>query len=237
MDSSVRNRTSETVQETRLPEQPSSRRSPNVAPLSRWIRDLHLYLGLFVSPFVLVFATSVFFLVHNWLPKALEGPAGTRSVSDLPLPENLAQLSGRERIDALKPALERAQVYGEVGWIQHLAKENRLVIPVTVPGRLATVTIDVVRREATIREQTTGLADALVLLHKSPGPHLAAIRMNWPWMRLWFWVADATVYLVLFITVSGVYLWYLVRAQRRIGMVLMAAGAVSFFSLVYAIVH
>jgi len=56
-------------------------------------------------------------------------------------------------------------------------------------------------------------------------------------MRLWFWVADATVYLVLFITVSGVYLWYLVRAQRRIGMVLMAAGAVSFFSLVYAVVH
>ena len=28
-------------------------------------RDLHLYFGLFVSPFVLVFAFSVFFLVHS----------------------------------------------------------------------------------------------------------------------------------------------------------------------------
>ena len=29
------------------------------------IRDLHMFLGLFISPFVLVFAISVFFLVHT----------------------------------------------------------------------------------------------------------------------------------------------------------------------------
>ena len=28
-------------------------------------RDLHLYLGLFISPFVLLFAISVIFLVHS----------------------------------------------------------------------------------------------------------------------------------------------------------------------------
>jgi hypothetical protein len=32
-------------------------------------RDLHLYLGLFISPFVLVFQLRCFFLVHAWLPK------------------------------------------------------------------------------------------------------------------------------------------------------------------------
>lgn len=208
-----------------------------VAPFSQWIRDLHLYLGLFISPFVLVFALSVFFLVHAWLPKAASNPARPRTVSDLPLPANLDQLSGRERIDALKPALDRAQVHGEVGWIQHLAKENRVVVPVTVPGRLTTVTIDVARREASVQEQNAGLADGLVVLHKSPGPHLAAIRMNWPYMRVWFWLADATVYLVLFITVSGLYLWYILRSQRKIGVALLVAGAVSFFSLVYALVH
>ncbi len=133
--------------------------------------------------------------------------------------------------------LERAQVHGEVGWIQHLARENKLVIPVTVPGRLTTVTIDVARREASVREQTTGLSDALVLLHKSPGPHLAGIRMNWPWMRVWYWLADATVYLVLFITVSGLYLWYLLRSERKIGILLLVAGGLTFCTLIYAIVH
>jgi hypothetical protein len=31
----------------------------------RAMRDFHLYLGLFISPFILVFAISVFFLVHG----------------------------------------------------------------------------------------------------------------------------------------------------------------------------
>jgi hypothetical protein len=205
--------------------------------LNRWVRDLHLYLGLFASPFVLVFAVSVFFLVHAGFPQPRPNPAGTRSVADLPLPANLDQLSGRERIDALRPALDRARVYGEVGWIQHLARDNRLIVPVAVPGRITTVTIDVARREAAIEEQSTGWTGAVVALHKAPGPHLAGLRMNWIYMRVWFWLADATVYLVLFITLSGVYLWVLLRAERRIGVTLLAAGAISCCTLVYALVH
>ncbi len=212
------------------------RANPQTGPtFAGLVRDLHLYLGLFISPFVLLFAASVFFLVHNCVPKASR--ASTRTVSDLPLPANLEQLSGRERIEALKPALQRAHVHGEVGWIQHVARDNRLVIPVTVPGRLTTVNIDLVRREASIQEQQTGLADALVLLHKSPGPHLAGIRMNWPWMRVWYWLADATVYLILFITVSGIYLWFLLRPQRATGVALLLVGAASFCAVVYALVH
>ena len=33
----------------------------------RWIRDLHLYFGLFISPFILLFAGSVFYLNHGKL--------------------------------------------------------------------------------------------------------------------------------------------------------------------------
>ena len=97
--------------------------------------------------------------------------------------------------------------------------------------------IDVAKREASIDVRDTGLADALVTLHKSPGPHLVGIRMNWFPMRVWFWFADAAVYLLWFITVSGLWLWYALRADRRIGLALLAAGAVSCFGLVYAIVH
>jgi hypothetical protein len=61
--------------------------------------------------------------------------------------------------------------------------------------------------------------------------------MNWFPMRVWFWFADATVYLLLFITVSGVCLWYILRSDRRIGLALLAFGFMSLVSLVYAIVH
>ena len=202
----------------------------------RFIRDLHLYLGLFISPFVVVFAASVFFLVHAWLPKSREAGA-TRVVTDLALPANLETLSGRQLIDALQPVLAGIQAQGEVGWVQHRAKEHRLILPVSVPGRLTTVTIDVAQRAATIEPRTTGLADAFVMLHKSPGPHLVGIRMNWFFMRLWRWFADGTVYLVLFLSVSGLYLWYGLRTERRIGLCLLAAGVISFSGMVYVLVH
>jgi hypothetical protein len=203
----------------------------------RLIRDLHLYLGLFSSPFVLVFAISVFFLVHSWRPRLASETSTTRVISALPLPGDLQTLSGRPLIDALKPTLEKADVRGEVGFVRHLVKEDKLIIPVTVPGRETTVSISIASREATIVTRETGLADALVTLHKSPGQHGPDIRMNWFPMRAWRWMADATVYLILFISVSGIYLWYVLRAERAVGIILLFAGALSFFGMAYALSH
>jgi len=206
-------------------------------PFYRVVRDLHLYLGLFISPFVLVFSISVFFLVHSWLPTVSSVKSSTRLVSDLPLPQNLQTLSGRALIDAIKPALEKAGVPGEVGFIRHMVKEEKLVIPVMIPGRETTVTISLANREASIATRETGLASALVTLHKSPGPHGPGIRMNWFFMKAWRWMADATVYLILFISVSGIYLWYALRGERVVGFILLFAGAVSFFGMAYALSH
>ena len=203
----------------------------------RVTRDLHLYFGLFISPFVLVFAVSVFFLVHSWSQKSASGINPESTITGLSLPADLEAVSGRERIDKLKPVLERLGVQGEYGWVQHLPKQHRFVIPVTVPGRVTTVTLDLTKREASIAQRTTGLADALMVLHMSPGQHLADIRKNWFYMRVWSWLADATVYLTLFITASGVYLWYVLRAERRVGLGLLAAGAASFSGIVYALCH
>ena len=153
----------------------------------------------------------------------------------MPLPGDWRKLSGRPLIDALKPALEKAGVPGEVGFVQNLVNEGKLIIPVTIPGRETTVSISIASGEATIVSRETGLADALLTLHKSPGQHGPSIRMNWFYMRAWRWMADATVYLVLFISVSGIYLWYVLRAERSVGYILLFAGALSFFVMAYAL--
>jgi hypothetical protein len=69
-----------------------------------------------------------------------------------------------------------------------------------------------------------------------PGPHNANLRGNAAFIRAWRWIADATVYLLLFLTVSGVYLWAVLKTERRIGLALLAAGAVSFGGLIFALV-
>ena len=116
----------------------------------RLIRDLHLYIGLFISPFVILFSVTVFFLAYSWLPRIGSETSNTRIVSAFLLPENLASLSGRALIDGLKPGLERAGIQGEVGFVRHLIKEEKLIIPVIIPGRVTTVSVSITNREATI---------------------------------------------------------------------------------------
>ncbi len=203
--------------------------------LHRILHDFHYYSGLFVCPFVLVFSFSVFFLVHVWLPGVTEG-VSRRVVSNIEVSPGLSERSGRALIDALRPTLKTAGVEGEVGWVQHSPGGNQYVLPVSVPGRLSTVTVDIAKRQASIEERTTGLADALIQLHKSPGPHLVGMRMNWFFMRIWWWLSDATVYVLLFLTLSGIYLWYVLRRDRKPGFALIAVGAFSFLMIVYALV-
>ena len=197
-------------------------------------RDLHLYAGLFISPFVVLFAFSVFALVHPVSPASAARPA--RLVQNLEIPAGAEELSGRARVDALRSLLDQLRVHGEIGFIRYVPKERRLSIPVTLPGRETILDLDLSTRTATITDRETGIWDDLILLHKAPGPHLVDIRMNWGPMRVWRWLADATVYLLLFISASGVYLWVTLRSERRVGIAMLIAGAGSFCGMVYALV-
>jgi hypothetical protein len=199
-------------------------------------RDLHLYVGLFISPFVLVFAVSVFYLVHGLAQRpAPRSSDASRTVADLNVPRGVAGMQGRARVDALRPILEQLGVRGEVDFVRHVASERRLIIPVRLPDHDTIVSLDYDHNTATVTSRSHAFQDALVYLHKMPGPHNVDVRGNSSLMRGWRILADATTYLFLFITVSGIYLWIALRAERRVGLALILAGAGTFWGLVYAI--
>lgn len=156
-------------------------------------------------------------------------------VSNLPVAAELERLSGRDQVNAVRPVLDRLGIKGEISFIRLIAKEHRLLIPVLLPGRETTVDLNLQRRTAAVSERHTGLSDALIHLHKMPGPHNFTVRGNSSYMRVWRRLTDVASYGLLFLTLSGVYLWAVLRAERRIGIVLLSTGAVSFFGLVYAI--
>ena len=205
-------------------------------PVYTTTRNLHLYAGLFLSPFVLLFAVSVFYLVHA--PPSAPAPAPappTRAAAGVPVSLALETLSPPDQVAALRPVLATLGVPGEINFIRRLPKEHRLIVPVLLPGSETTVDLDLVARTATITLRPTGFADALVHLHKMPGPHNVALRGNSPYMRLWRYLADATSYGIFFLSLSGLYLWAVLRAERRLGLALLAAGALTFFGLLYAL--
>ena len=199
-------------------------------------RDLHLYCGLFLSPFILVFSVSVFYLVHGLAQRpAPVASDASRTAANLSVPPDIARLQGRARVDALRVVLEQLDVRGEVDFVRHVVSEHRLIVPVRLPDRDTIVSLDYEKRTATVTSRHQSLGDALVYLHKMPGPHNVDVRGNSWIMHLWRVLADATVYLLLFITLTGIYLWTALRAERRIGIVLILAGAVTFGGLVYVI--
>lgn len=201
--------------------------SPRVYGLTR---DLHLYVGLFLSPFVLVFALSVVFLNHTWLPWGMDAGKGeTRQVA-VTLPDEPDNLELARRIQ------RQIGVPGEIDFINRNLKRQRLSFPITSPGRTTTVRVDLASGVAELEQRETGVWDAMVYLHKMPGPHNVSVRGNWVMTRIWGWLADATVYLLLFVTASGVYLWMVLKAERRAGLIFLGAGVLSFVGIVATIV-
>ena len=199
-------------------------------------RDLHLYFGLFLSPFILLFSFSVFYLVHGLTRRpAPTASDTTRTVAALSVPPDLGAMQGRARVEALRPLLDQLGVRGEIDFVRHVASEHRLIVPVRLPDSDTIVTLDYDQRTATVTTRRQSLGDALVYLHKMPGPHNVDVRGNTRLIRAWRILADGTAYVLLFITISGIYLWFALRAERRVGLALIAGGAVTFGGLVYVI--
>jgi len=203
--------------------------------LYRWTRDLHLYGGLFLSPFLLVFAVSVFFLNHG---KVAPGQwMSVETVQNVQVPVDIDRVQGQEAIAAGQTIMRQVGVDGEIGFTRFVRQTRHFIFPVSKPGMEASIDVDVGARAAIVSRRQTGLWERVAYLHKMPGPHNVAIRGNWPPTNAWRVFADLTVYLALFITISGIYLWWAIRAERRAGVVLLSAGFLTIVGCVVVLFH
>ena len=190
-----------------------------------WTRDLHYYFGLFLSPYVLVFAVTTILLNHSW--KSGE-PEVQKSTSPVELAEGVeASQQGRHVLDQLNLA-------GEIGLSRRNARENKLDIRATKPGYNVRVQVDLATKMAEIEERRQGFLNALVYMHFNPGPHRVR-GVNWFFSKVWGWLADTVVYLLFFISISGIYMWAVIKAERKIGLILIGAGCLSFAAILTAL--
>ena len=66
-----------------------------------------------------------------------------------------------------------------------------------------------------------------------PGPHNAKLRGNSFFMKNWKLLADGVVYLLLFLSASGVFLWYFLKVERKLGWVSIVVGIILFTGLLF----
>ena len=177
-----------------------------------FIRKLHLYFGLFISPFVLIFSFSVLAFNHEGLLNQFA------PVTHLPeirikfdkIPYDTSDLT------TAKAICRKLGIDGEVDFISK--GEDYISFPVNKPGLRTMIKINTLTDSAFITREQQGSMRAMSYLHKMPGPHNEKIRGNTIFLKIWRVLADAVVYVLLFLTVSGIFLWYFLKIERNMGL-------------------
>jgi hypothetical protein len=189
------------------------------------IRALHLYFGLFISPFIVIFAISVLAFNHP-------GFFNLKN-SGKPLNQTRTKLDtipwATTDLGTARAIINKLGIKGEIDFISK--NEDQISFPVNKPGLQIRVTVNKHNDSVLITRQPENYLKAMSWLHIMPGQHNAAMRGNSPFMKIWRIIADLTVYLIIFLLISGVYLWYFVEFRRINGLYAIILGILFFAGL------
>jgi hypothetical protein len=193
------------------------------------IRRLHIYFGLFISPFILIFSISVLAFNHaGFLNKVNPVKA---------FPEIRTRLDSipYDTTDLLtaKGILHKLGLNGEIDFIN--INKDKISFPVNKPGLKSYITVYRHTDSVAITRQIEGSFGAMNYLHIMPGQHNAKIRGNSLYLKTWRIMADAVVYLILFLILSGIYLWYILEFERNSGFYAIVLGMLFFTGLIILI--
>lgn len=210
--------------------------------LHHWLRRLHLYVGLFLCPFLVIFAISTIMLNHG----VARTPSESVSTVPLAIPQDVLAPVVKQRV--LRDMTQQQKVRARRILVDHIVSELGLVgevggagvlrngqttVSVAVPGRTTRALVDVRAGEATVTVTRFGPLDTMRYLHLNPGPHRHPTSII---TKAWGWIADMTVYAAIFLTISGVYMWLVIRAERKAGLIFLGAGCASFFAILYTLI-
>ncbi len=139
-----------------------------------------------------------------------------------------------DTLDSVRVVMKQAGISGWVTFFRHIEDKNQYRFIVLRPTVRRDVTVDLENKTVEIMKRPNDFKSTLAWLHVMPGPHTQ--HKNWSFLFLWWTLADAVVYGVIFLSVTGVYLWFFIKAERKIGFFLITLGILSFAFLLIPLV-
>ena len=190
-----------------------------------FVRKLHLYVGLFISPFILIYSFSVLALNHErllnqFVPVTMLPDFKTKLDN---IPYDISDLA------IAKAIIRKLGIDGEVDFISK--GESFISFPVIKPGLNTWIRINTLNDSVYITREQQGFIRAMSYLHKMPGPHNENIRGNSMAIKIWRVLTSVVVYVLFFLMISGVFLWYFLKIERNMGLFALAFGIFLFASL------
>lgn len=199
-------------------------------------KDIHLYSGLFISPFIIIFSISAIILNHDFIDWQENWEDWSFSV-DNNVDESIKfhlQDANIKKIDYAKNIIKQLNIKGEISNI--FGDSVIMYIPVTKPGYRISIKADLISGTANIHSEKVNFWKKLIWLHKMPGPHNANIRGNWMFTKFWSSVVDLSVVCLFLSSVSGIILWYRLKNERALGLIALSIGILSIVSLVIGLI-
>ena len=194
------------------------------------IRTFHIYFGLFISPFILIFSISVLAFNHMGFLNQIN------PVKSLPEIRTKLDNIPYDTTDLLtaKAIIRKLDIKGEIDFI--MKNDDQISFPVNKPGVKTRVVVNTHTDSVVITRQMEGSIRAMNYLHIMPGQHNAKIRGNSLFLKIWRLMADAVVYLLLFLILSGIFLWYFLEFERNTGFYVIILGMLFFTGLLFLII-
>ena len=182
------------------------------------VRTLHMYIGLLISPFILIFAVSVLVLNH---PGYFNNITPVREQSAINTILDSIPIRSTDLLTA-KAIIEKLSIKGEIDFIGK--NDSSLFFPVKAPGVVHRIRVNTRNGMVSITRIDEGVLRGTTYLHMMPGPHNATIRGNSGFMKIWRYITDTIVYSLLFLTISGFFLWCFLQSERKTGIYVAGIG-------------
>jgi hypothetical protein len=186
---------------------------------SRVIRQIHLYLALFLGPWVLLYGISTIVMNHRALFRGEEAPPPPwEIVSDGTYDGEFPPQAGRQQM--AHQILSGLQIDGNH---QATLREGKLVVTRHDAVRPMRITYTPEDRRLVVERQAWEGAAFLERMHRRRG-----FRSPYVLDDMWAFSVDLFIAAVLFWTLSGLWLWWEMRPTRRLGGFLMIGGVLLF---------
>jgi len=184
--------------------------------MHRFIRNTHLVLGLSTVLFILTYAVSAVQMAHRirLVPQISE--------------EDVALNPGLAARQVAESLMQQKGYGGDLGNPQSTPQGLRVTI--TRPGTAFTVNYDASTGQAHVRREARSFLGMLNRLHHLNGLHHEDGRLN-----AWGWALALVSVVLLLIGGTGVYLWYKMHSERRVGTVLLTTNLLVSLSLLIAL--
>ncbi|MCW5977296.1 MAG: PepSY-associated TM helix domain-containing protein [Bryobacteraceae bacterium] len=191
--------------------------------MNRLVKRIHIWVGLL--SFLILLVDGITGIGVTFLPRYEDRsrPAPSVEMRDYVVPGNLSDNEAADRIwEHLRLPLTNPPRYG----VQR-DENNDLAFAFYTPKSVIRVTA--LEKEGKLRLETTP-AGAWMFLNNLHATTVRDLPRDWR-MRLWVLYNEFAIAALLFLSLSGVYLWLSARPRHRLAQISLVAGAGSFIAL------